>query len=133
MNYKVQARSILILLFWFFVPLAQADECVDLQDDVFSSMSSSSTCETDADCISMPMKCPFGCELLANKSKAPGVRLLTRRYYVKCGSCPQTCEGLSGKISCRNKRCERVSEIFSSTSTTMQSPPSTKRTPRTFR
>ncbi len=106
----------LVLLFFLCIlcrlptSVVADDDCFDLQSEVEMDINHANWCDADEECISVPIRCPFGCEALINKKSHPQALSKVNRYYVRCGKCKQSCSEPIGKLKCENRHCRRVEE-----------------------
>lgn len=86
------------------------DYCRDLRNEVEWTLVRARRCKVDADCIAIPLRCPFGCEALVNREKYTQEPSAATRYYVRCGTCKQSCKKETAPIVCEEKKCRRKDE-----------------------
>ena len=82
--------------------LALSLSCGPTQDEIRAEIRSANTCTTASDCSNVGTYCPYGCNILVNKSQAERIRQLLESNHEN--NCAFDCIPLQS-IACENQIC----------------------------
>ena len=73
--------------------------------EIGKEISRAKYCQVDTDCIATRLGCPFGCQDIINRTEEPRLRVLTKEYSDKCGTCTYDCLVGKGTAKCVYGAC----------------------------
>lgn len=87
---------------YLLVCLLAATGCGASEESIRSEIAQANTCERAEDCANVGTYCPYGCNILVNKSQASRIRALLEANNKN--TCQYDCIALAS-IACENKIC----------------------------